>query len=119
MMTNEIDPDRIRRAWQGRISGCQLGKPVELLSMTQGRQPLLDYLKEAGALPLRDYVPLIEDTMVARFGRHSCLNQISRSEPDDDINYSALALIMLEQHGALAARDNGAASQTVALQLTK
>ena len=100
MMTNEIDPDRIRRAWQGRISGCQLGKPVELLSMTQGRQPLLDYLEEAEALPLRDYVPLIEDTMVARFGRHSCLNQISRSEPDDDINYSALALIMLEQHGA-------------------
>ena len=31
-----IDRNRIELAWQGRISGCQLGKPVELLSMTQG-----------------------------------------------------------------------------------
>ena len=100
MKPTEIDPNRIRRAWQGRISGCQLGKPVELLSMTQGRKAMLDYLTEAKALPLRDYVPLIEDTMVARFGRLSCRHQLSRSEPDDDINYSALALIMLEQHGS-------------------
>lgn len=100
MKPPEIDPDRIRRAWQGRISGCQLGKPVELLSMTQGREAMLDYLRQADALPLRDYVPLIEDTLVARFGRLSCRHQLSRSEPDDDINYSALALIMLEQHGA-------------------
>lgn len=99
MHQNEIDPDRIRRAWQGRISGCQLGKPVELLSMTQGREAMLDYLRKANAMPLRDYVPLMEDTLVARFGRNSCLGRISRSEPDDDINYSALALIMLEQHG--------------------
>jgi hypothetical protein len=26
--------DRIRAAWQGRISGCQLGKAVEILSAT-------------------------------------------------------------------------------------
>ena len=100
MQPIEIDPDRIRRAWQGRISGCQLGNPVELLSMTQGREVMMDYLREAKALPLRNYVPLVEDTLVARFGRNSCLGRISRSEPDDDINYSALALIMLEQHGA-------------------
>ena len=24
---------RIRAAWQGRVCGCMLGKPVELLSM--------------------------------------------------------------------------------------
>ena len=100
MTHTEIDPDRIRRAWQGRISGCQLGKPVELLSMMQGRAALLDYLREANALPLRDYVPLIEGTTVAKSAPLSCRGQITRSEPDDDITYSVLALVMLEQHGA-------------------
>ena len=37
--------DRIRSAWQGRVSGCQLGKPVELLSMREGRGALSDYLE--------------------------------------------------------------------------
>ena len=94
-----VDPERIRRGWQGRISGCQLGKPVELLSMTQGREALTDYLRQANALPLRDYVPLIENTPVARFAPLSCRDQITRSEPDDDIMYSVLALMMLEEHG--------------------
>lgn len=99
MKYSEVDPDRIRRAWQGRISGCQLGKPVELLSMMQGRRALLDYLREANALPLRDYVPLIEGTAVAKVAPLSCRGQITRSEPDDDITYSVLALLMLEEHG--------------------
>ena len=53
---SSVDRERIRGAWRGRISGCQLGKPVELLSMRQGRDALADYLRKAGALPLRDYV---------------------------------------------------------------
>jgi ADP-ribosylglycohydrolase len=61
-----VDRDRIRSAWEGRISGCQLGKPVEVLSMLKGRGELTAYLEEAAALPLRDYVPLIEDTLVAQ-----------------------------------------------------
>jgi hypothetical protein len=34
------DPARIRSAWQGGIFGCLLGKPVELLSMREGRDAL-------------------------------------------------------------------------------
>lgn len=90
---------RVRGAWQGRISGCQLGKAVELLSMREGRNALTDYLQQAHALPLRDYVPLVADTSVARHFAQCCRGQFDRSEPDDDINYSVLALIMLEEHG--------------------
>lgn len=91
--------DRIRSAWQGRVSGCQLGKPVELLSMREGRGALSDYLEQAGALPLRDYVPLVPDTTVARHFPQCCRGQFDRAEADDDINYSVLALVMLEDHG--------------------
>ncbi len=92
--------DRLRAAWSGRISGCQLGKPVELLSMRRGRAALESYLADAGAVPLRDYVPLVADTDVARFHPIACRGNFERSEPDDDINYSVLALMMLERRGA-------------------
>ena len=100
MRARPIDPALIRAAWQGRVSGCQLGKPVELLSMAKGREALDDYLRGADALPLRDYVPLVAGTLVERFGAASCRDRLVRSEPDDDINYTALALLMLEEHGA-------------------
>lgn len=91
-----VDRQAIANAWKGRISGCQLGKPVELLSMRQGRAGLHAYLRDVDALPLRDYVPFRDgDGLV----RQSCRGHMCRSEPDDDINYSVLALTMLEEHG--------------------
>jgi len=95
----EVEPRRIRNAWMGRISGCQLGKPVEVLAMRQGFDALTEYLEKAEALPLRDYVPCLEDSLVAQIGRASCKGWLARSEPDDDINYTVLALMMLERHG--------------------
>ena len=92
-------PARIRGAWEGRISGCLLGKPLEVLSFREGREGLESYLRNAGALPLRDYVPLIERTLVDQLGRECCLGHISRAEPDDDINYTVLALLLLEDKG--------------------
>jgi ADP-ribosylglycohydrolase len=99
MEAASVDPARIRSAWEGRVSGCQLGKPVEVLSMLKGREALETYLQEAGALPLRDYVPLVEGTLVERFGRACCRGQLVRAEPDDDINYTVLALLLLEEKG--------------------
>jgi hypothetical protein len=100
MKAVEIDPVRIRSAWEGRVSGCQLGKPVEVLSMARGREALEAYLQQAEALPLRDYVPLVEGTLVEQLGRACCRGEMSRAEPDDDINYTVLALLLLEEKGA-------------------
>jgi hypothetical protein len=76
-----------------------LSKPVELLSFQQGRAGLAVYLRQANALPLRDYVPLIEETVVAQLGRDCCRGHMVRAEPDDDINYSLLALLLPEDRG--------------------
>lgn len=95
-----VDRQRIKGAWEGRISGCQLGKPVELISMLQGRETMVSYLEKNNAWPLRDYVPLADEPLVKLIGEKSCKGHITRSEPDDDINYTVLALMMLEAHGA-------------------
>ncbi len=99
MKAVSADPARIRAAWQGRISGCILGKPVEVLSFQQGLGGLTIYLEDTGALPLRDYVPLEEGSTVDRLGKACCRDHISRAEPDDDIDYTVLALTLLEEHG--------------------
>lgn len=99
MQPVSVDPSRVRSAWQGRVSGCLLGKPVEVLSFKEGRKGLDAYLSSAAALPLRDYVPLIEGSIVAELGEHCCRGNIERAEPDDDINYTLLALILLEDQG--------------------
>lgn len=78
-----VDRSAVEGAWRGRVSGCQLGKPVELLSMQQGWDALRAHLGDQQALPLRGY-----------------LTELARAEPDDDINYSVLALVMLERHGS-------------------
>lgn len=77
-----------------------MGKAVELLSMREGYAALTSYLQQADALPVRDYIPLLADTAVARQFPGACRGQFDRSEPDDDINYSVLALVMLEEHGS-------------------
>jgi len=90
---------RIRSAWAGRVSGCMLGKAVELLSAMSGRDALTAYLRQARALPLRDYIPLVEGAPDVLFEK-TCRGRFGRaSSPDDDINYSVLALELLEAHG--------------------
>lgn len=94
--------DKVHAAWLGRIIGCNLGKPVEW-----GDHWTVDhierYLRLADAYPLTDYIPLI-DPLPAEFDLnasciHSTRGHIDGSARDDDIDYSILALMMLEQHG--------------------
>ena len=94
---NELEK-RIRYAWQGRISGCMLGKAVERFSMRQGQPALAQYLSDNSALPLRDYIPFTPD-LPTPLDKRCCQGNLTRSEADDDINYSFLALLMLETYG--------------------
>ena len=98
-IATNVEPARIRGAWQGRISGCLLGKPVEVLSFREGLTGLRLYLQRAGAYPLREYVPFVDNSGVERSDQPSCRDQMVRAEPDDDINYTVLALLLLEEHG--------------------
>ena len=68
--------------------------------MTKGFDAMREYLTEAAALPLRDYVPALPGSMAEQTCKGSCREHMVRSEPDDDINYSVLALSMLEEFGA-------------------
>lgn len=48
---------RIRAGWQGRISGCILGKWVEVRSARADPEGLAACLRDAEVLPLRDDAP--------------------------------------------------------------
>lgn len=94
--------DQIHAAWLGRIAGCNLGKPLE--GGTHWTQEhIRAYLERAGAYPLRDYVPVLEP-MPEGFAFHrswpsSTRGRIRGSARDDDIDYTILALHLLETHG--------------------
>ncbi len=96
-MKEDLDV-RVRRAWEGRVSGCMLGKAVERYSMREGQAALADYLASVNALPLRDYIPFTAQLPTA-LEEACCRGNLTRSEADDDINYTFLALLMLEAHG--------------------
>ena len=82
MKALRVEKERIKSAWEGRISGCQLGKPVEVLSILKGFEALTTYLKDNHALPLRDYVPFSPDPLVERMGKKSCKGNMVRSRED-------------------------------------
>ena len=98
------DAWRVRGAWLGRAAGCVLGKPVEGLPrlaideirIATGRDPLRHYFTAVGLDPL----------IAARWpwnptAAHTSLAEnISGTPEDDDINYTLVALRVLEQHGS-------------------
>ncbi len=102
--------DRIRAAWEGRISGCLLGKPVEMVSMREGPNGLNNFLEESGSLPLRDYVKYMDHPLLRGANKRCCLGMIDKAEVDDDITYLVLALMMMEQHGLDLTTDDVARS---------
>ncbi|MDQ6603815.1 MAG: ADP-ribosylglycohydrolase family protein [Chloroflexota bacterium] len=98
-----ISPDesarRVEVGFLASVCGCMLGKPIEV-------NPTLDELRDAllrtDAWPLDDYIA--ERTLLALGRRHrswveSARERIDAVAPDDDINYTILGMMLLEQHG--------------------
>jgi ADP-ribosylglycohydrolase len=97
----ELLPERIRGAWLGRTVGNTLGKPVEGLT----RAEVAAYLRAAGQWPQTGYLPLLSplpegvgalhpSAAVATAGRFTDVPR------DDDIDWTILALHVMETHGA-------------------
>ncbi len=98
----ETIADQIHAAWLGRIAGCNLGKPIEY-GWTWTPERIRTYLELANAYPLTDYVPRL-DPMPTGFELvdnwpETTRGNVAGSARDDDIDYSILALHLLEQHG--------------------
>jgi ADP-ribosylglycohydrolase len=94
--------DRVLAGWLGRIAGCNLGKPVEEGTIWTAER-IRAYLELAAAYPLRDYIPAL-DPMPEGYQLRECWTETTRgnvhgSARDDDIDYSILAVALLEQHG--------------------
>ena len=102
--------DKFYGAWLGRCCGCALGKPLEMrpftsgLDGTPGWQLIHDWFSSADAFPFRGYtpgtapfgselnLPLLRDPQSHR-------ENIQFMESDDDIRYTVLGTLLLEQKG--------------------
>ncbi|HEV8669547.1 MAG TPA: ADP-ribosylglycohydrolase family protein [Candidatus Limnocylindria bacterium] len=95
--------DRIRGAWLGRAVGCLLGKPVEGV----GRAGIREILQATGRWPLADWFTArgLPEAVAARHPWNRASRTTSLAEniagmpEDDDLNYTMLALALVEERG--------------------
>ncbi len=90
--------DRIHGAWLGRAAGCALGKPVEK-GWHKGQ--IDSYLQFAKALPLNDYIPLVDGHPEGlKLRDPDCTRgRIHYMANDDDMDHTILGLHILESYG--------------------
>ena len=95
------DEKRILAAWQGRVAGCLLGKPVEGMR----RETLYPLLKAGNNYPMTKYIRLGDYTQAQREALQinparcwaDTLNGVA--PVDDDTNYTVVGLKVLEDYG--------------------
>ena len=105
-----LDPVRVRGAWMGRAVACVLGKPVEKIP----RRGIEEILRATDRWPLDRYFTAVElDPAVSerwpwnRASRPTSLEETLDGTPeDDDLNYTLVALRVLERHGAAFTPDD-------------
>lgn len=98
----EVLSARLQAAWNGRVAGCLLGKPVEGWRTPQ----LHEVLKATGNWPMHRYIRRDElpDELVEKYSIYTAntawADQTGGAMPvDDDTNYTAFALKLVEEYG--------------------
>jgi len=104
-MSAEEKAARVEAAFYGRVAGCILGKPVEVMASAETLKAALEPL---GQWPLRDWVP--EECLDAINGLgigwrqpqwlETVAGRIAYVTGDDDINYCVLGTLLVERKGA-------------------
>lgn len=102
--------DKFYGAWLGRLSGCALGKPLESGPMMGGGQGnpgwrnVQLWFEGADAFPIKGYTPEFSRAQeqgidISRWCLKSTRERIVFMESDDDVRYTVLGLLMLEEKG--------------------
>jgi ADP-ribosylglycohydrolase len=90
---------RVETAFLARVAGCMLGKPFEF---DPTLAELRAVLEPAGEWPLRDYVTAGTNARLREpqpQWPELVREQITHVCEDDDLNYTVLAMLLLERHG--------------------
>jgi ADP-ribosylglycohydrolase len=93
--------ERVRGAWLGRVVGCVLGKPVESIP----REGIRAILESSGRWPLRDWITAdgVDPAVAERWPWNRASRSTSLAEnidgapEDDDLNFTMLAVGLLER----------------------
>lgn len=104
-LTGEVDPDdaarRAAAGFYGSVAGCVLGKPVEIMA---DLDELRSALQAIGEWPLRAYIPEAIRSAGGLRELHPSWTESVRERlrwvpPDDDISYTLLGMMLIEEHG--------------------
>jgi ADP-ribosylglycohydrolase len=97
------DPERIAGAWLGRAAGCVLGKPVENIP----REGIREIAQSTGNWPVRGWFTAegLDPEVAERWPWNRASRPTSLAEnidgvpEDDDLNFTMLAVLLLERCG--------------------
>ncbi|MFD2613504.1 ADP-ribosylglycohydrolase family protein [Paenibacillus gansuensis] len=110
-LTEEQWRDKFYGAWLGRLAGCALGKPLEVPAVMGGTENspgwknVQRWFEGADAWPIKGYTPKHSraEQEGLKIGGNWCWKStrehIAFMESDDDVRYTVLGLVMLEEKG--------------------